>query len=73
MGSDKPKTTTNLKSHLKAKHFNEFKKFLDNCDAAKEKREMSSHFGTVTQCSVEPTVPKCALIKFQNSSKFCSV
>ena len=36
MGSDKPKTTTNLKSHLKAKHFNEFKKFLDNCDAALE-------------------------------------
>ena len=21
---------------------------------------MSAHFGTVTQCSVEPTVPKCA-------------
>ena len=41
MGSDKPKiqTTTNLKNHLKAKHFNEFKKFLDNCDAAKEKKE----------------------------------
>ena len=73
MGSDKPKikTTTNLKNHLKGKHHNEFKKFLDNCDAAKEKREMSAHFGTVTQCSVEPTVPKCALIKFQNSSKIC--
>ena len=67
MGSDKPKikTTTNLKNHLKGKHHNEFKKFLDNCDAAKEKREMSAHFGTVTQCSVEPTVPKCALKKFQ--------
>ena len=34
---------------------------------------MSAHFGTVTQCSVEPTVPKCVLIKFQNSSRFCSV
>ena len=33
---------------------------------------MSAHFGTVTQCSVEPTVPKGALRKFQNSSKFCS-
>ena len=32
---------------------------------------MSAPFGTVTQCSVEPTVPKCALIKLQNSSKFC--
>ena len=33
---------------------------------------MSAPFGTVTQCSVEPTVPKGALRKFQNSSKFCS-
>ena len=29
---------------------------------------MSAPFGTVTQCSVEPTVPKCALKKFKNSS-----
>ena len=34
---------------------------------------MSAHFGTITQCPVKPTVPKCVLIKFQNSSKFCSV
>ena len=33
---------------------------------------MSAPFGTVTQCSVEPTVPKGVLRKFQNSSKFCS-
>ena len=41
MGSDKPKTqtTTNLKNHLKSKHHNEFRKYLDICDAAKEKKE----------------------------------
>ena len=33
---------------------------------------MSAPFGAVTQCSVEPTVPKRALRKFQNSSKFCT-
>ena len=33
---------------------------------------MSAHFGTVTQCLVEPTVPKCAhkIPKFiKNSAK----
>ena len=51
MGSDKPKiqTTTNLKNHLKAKHHNEFKKFLDICDAAKEKKEVEKRTVIVFQ------------------------
>jgi hypothetical protein len=34
---------------------------------------MSAHFGTVGLTEHWVTVPKCALIKIQNSSKFCSV
>ena len=44
---NRPITKADTDFFLK-EHFDEFWNF------------MSAHFGTVTQCSVKPTVPKCA-------------
>ena len=76
LGSEKPRnqTTTSIKNHLKTKHYSDFVKYTtlieESCFWKVSRGFAVSRTGTEGSTEHWVKVPKCALIRYQNSSKF---